>query len=52
MFLACYEASTHFSFSIRIDDNFLIKIYMVIQLHTYSGLCILSQKCEFLGIFG
>ena len=48
MFLACCEVFTHFSFSIRIDNNFLIIIAGdSIQQHIYCCLCILSQKCEF-----
>ena len=35
-----------FSFLIRIDNNFQIKI-SVIQLHTYCSLCILIKNCEF-----
>ena len=47
MFLACFEGLTHFSYSSRTDDNSLIE-FLVIQLYTYSALCILSQRYEFL----
>ena len=46
MFLACCEAFTHFSLSIRIDNNFLVIIsgdsttYLLLSVY-------LSQKCEF-----
>ena len=45
-FLTCFEAFTHFSLSIHIDYNFLIKISGD-SLHTYHGMCVWSQKCEF-----
>ena len=46
MFLACFEAFTHFPLSIRIVNNILIKIsgdsttYLLWSVY-------LSQKCEF-----
>ena len=49
MFLACFEAFTHFF--IRIYDNFRIE-FLVIQLDTNYGLCILCQKYDFFSIFG
>ena len=46
MFLACFEAFVHFLFGFVLIITFWLK-FMVIQLHTYCCLCILSQKCEF-----
>ena len=43
MFLACFKTFILFSLSMRIDNSFPIT-FLVIQLHTYCSLCILSQK--------
>ena len=47
MFLTNFEAFTHFCLSIRIDDKFLINIF-VIHLQISCDLCILSQNVIFL----